>query len=579
MADIKLKNTANTEFSISHNGTRGAKAVTSDQIVVAVETIEDFPASPEIGDTVIVKDLNRGGTFIYDDTQSAVNNGGTVFDGWVRQYSGAVNVKWFGASILRTDNNVPIQLALSSFNVVVTDKEYVTEATIVIASGKKLLGENYVTSQIIISTDNVAIQLLGAFSEAHNILVKSSGTHTKNLVEIGSALTRSDRAHVSNLYVTDAGNDGIQVINGNLGTIENIRSTNNGNDGINFNRDISADNHNWTLQGYIDCIENTRDGLHVDSGIAASDTNASKSHFISATCQGNGRYGLYVGSRSNLIQIYAENNGTRDIYIDTYGYGNKIDIVEGTHTNNGTGNTISNHSANANYLRSIKGLWLMQGGTGGGYSILDDDGTAGVYNVEKSAIRRINHNYHGSSGQWDVYHQNTGGGTLVFRIGGRLFPTVDNSYTIGDASVRWATIYAGTGTINTSDDREKTYRDITEAETLVAKELKSLMKSFKFNDSIEEKGIDKARIHYGTSAQSVKATFEKHGLVADDYAILCYDEWEAEYEQVIDVEAELDEEGNIIKEATYKNGDLIREAGDRYGIRYEELLCFIISAM
>lgn len=34
MADIKLKNTANTEFSISHNGARGAKAVTSDQIVV-----------------------------------------------------------------------------------------------------------------------------------------------------------------------------------------------------------------------------------------------------------------------------------------------------------------------------------------------------------------------------------------------------------------------------------------------------------------------------------------------------------------------------------------------------------------
>ena len=97
MADIKLKNTANTEFSISHNGTRGAKAVTSDQIVVAVETINDFPANAETGDTVIVKDMNRGGTFIYDATQSAVNNSGTIFDGWVRQYSGAVNVKWFGA--------------------------------------------------------------------------------------------------------------------------------------------------------------------------------------------------------------------------------------------------------------------------------------------------------------------------------------------------------------------------------------------------------------------------------------------------------------------------------------------------
>ena len=97
MADIKLKNTANTEFSISHNGTRGAKAVTSDQIVVAVETINDFPANAETGDTVIVKDNNRGGTFIYDATKSAVNNGGTVFNGWARQYDGAVNVKWFGA--------------------------------------------------------------------------------------------------------------------------------------------------------------------------------------------------------------------------------------------------------------------------------------------------------------------------------------------------------------------------------------------------------------------------------------------------------------------------------------------------
>lgn len=113
MADIKLKNTANTEFSISHNGTRGAKSVTSDQIVVAVETIEDFPTNPETGDTVIVKDQSRGGTFIYDATQSAVNNSGTIFNGWVRQYSGSVNVKWFGFKGDNTDETTLLNNILS----------------------------------------------------------------------------------------------------------------------------------------------------------------------------------------------------------------------------------------------------------------------------------------------------------------------------------------------------------------------------------------------------------------------------------------------------------------------------------
>jgi lysophospholipase L1-like esterase len=44
-----------------------------------------------------VKDLNRGGTFIWSSTGTA--NGGTVFAGatgfWNRQYSGAINPKWF----------------------------------------------------------------------------------------------------------------------------------------------------------------------------------------------------------------------------------------------------------------------------------------------------------------------------------------------------------------------------------------------------------------------------------------------------------------------------------------------------
>jgi hypothetical protein len=103
------------------------------------------------------------------------------------------------------------------------------------------------------------------------------------------------------------------------------------------------------------------------------------------------------------------------------------------------------------------------------------------------------------------------------------------------------------------------------------------MKKFKFNDAIESKGLDGARIHFGASAQTVKAIFEKHGLVAEDYAILCYDEWEAEYEQVVITDAVLDEDGTVITPAVTENGTLISAAGNRYGLRYEELLSFIIG--
>lgn len=148
-------------------------------------------------------------------------------------------------------------------------------------------------------------------------------------------------------------------------------------------------------------------------------------------------------------------------------------------------------------------------------------------------------------------------------VNGNILPTYDNNQNLGSAILRYATIYAGTGTINTSDDREKTYLDITDIEKKVALEIKANMKKFKFNDAIKLKG-DSARIHFGASAQTVKSIFEKYGLDALNYAILCYDEWE-EQEEI------KDESGNIVQEYL--------PAGNRYGLRYEELLSFIIGCI
>ena len=96
---------------------------------ITLDTVDDLATYTGTG-LVIVKDIDRGGNFvsktgieINPNTGSLyVANGGTVFAKlgggfWVRQYSGALNVKWFGAKgdwngTNGTDDTVAIQKAL-----------------------------------------------------------------------------------------------------------------------------------------------------------------------------------------------------------------------------------------------------------------------------------------------------------------------------------------------------------------------------------------------------------------------------------------------------------------------------------
>lgn len=144
-----------------------------------------------------------------------------------------------------------------------------------------------------------------------------------------------------------------------------------------------------------------------------------------------------------------------------------------------------------------------------------------------------------------------------------LRPFSDNNRKLGDATFRWSEVYAGSGTINTSDEREKSFEAVNDAEKAVAIELKSMIRKFRFNDSISRKG-DGARIHFGVGAQSVAGAFRKHGLNPESYALFCYDEWDSIPEIV-------DEDGVVTQPAV--------AAGNRFGIRYDELFAFIISSL
>ena len=153
-----------------------------------------------------------------------------------------------------------------------------------------------------------------------------------------------------------------------------------------------------------------------------------------------------------------------------------------------------------------------------------------------------------------------------------MIPKTDNDKSLGDASNRFSTVYAGTGTINTSDERLKTeLLDINEKEKKCALELKLALKKFKFIESVEKKGED-ARIHFGIGAQTVRNIFESCGLHASNYALFCFDEWEEKEEITQEVKDNSGIENTIVIQE-------YQSSGNRFGIRYDELIVFIISSI
>ncbi|MFS9668747.1 tail fiber domain-containing protein, partial [Klebsiella pneumoniae] len=118
-----------------------------------------------------------------------------------------------------------------------------------------------------------------------------------------------------------------------------------------------------------------------------------------------------------------------------------------------------------------------------------------------------------------------------------------------------------------SDEREKQQiASLTDAEMTAAKAISKLFKTFKWNDSVTEKG-DNARTHAGVIAQQVETAMSDAGLDASDYAFFINTTWwetqtevaaveaveaqDAVYEDVVipAVEEVLDDDGNIVTEA------------------------------
>jgi hypothetical protein len=198
---------------------------------------------------------------------------------------------------------------------------------------------------------------------------------------------------------------------------------------------------------------------------------------------------------------------------------------------------------------------------------------------------------------------------MLINASGNVLAGADNTQSLGGASKRWSVVYAGTGTINTSDAREKTPVDEFTADELnAANQLSKEIGTYKFLSAVAKKG-DAARKHVGMTVQRAIEIMEANNLDPFAYGFICYDEWEEQtvdhpaveavegkeaWTETVEHEAELDENGEVIKEAWVEvieheaieaveakdaYTEVTQEAGNRYSFRPDEMLFFIARGL
>lgn len=186
-------------------------------------------------------------------------------------------------------------------------------------------------------------------------------------------------------------------------------------------------------------------------------------------------------------------------------------------------------------------------------------------------------------------------------IGRGLFPAADNAHDVGQAATAYRTVYARTGTINTSDARLKCdFRDLTPVEIAAARDIARAIGTYRWRDAVDSKGAA-AREHIGPTVQRAIEIMQAHGLDPFSYGFICHDEWEQEAIEHPAIEARyavpateaasevLDSLGNVVTPATPANPgfpavearaaytEVTQQAGDRYAFRYDELAMFIAA--
>ena len=146
--------------------------------------------------------------------------------------------------------------------------------------------------------------------------------------------------------------------------------------------------------------------------------------------------------------------------------------------------------------------------------------------------------------------------TGAIRIGIQSY--THNMYMFADGTWTWD----GTACQITSDQRLKQQIVEIDDKLLDAWEDVNLVQ-FKYNDAVDQKGKDNARLHTGYVVQQINKACKSHNVDISEYGLYCHEEYPEETEEV-----EVTQDDGT----TTKERKVIREASEHYSLRYTEAL-------
>ena len=297
----------NTGSIVVNNGVYGAN-VAAGTIVVA-----QAGGTGSTGNYLVNGEQTVSSEFMTSD------NGGTIIVDqagrrWYRQYSGAVNVRWFGATGNgTTDDTAAIQQAENNTNQILyfpAGKYLINTTGIVKKTGVSWTGDGRFQSVIVAETATWYGNVVGSISDVSNLTISNIGFDTSG-VTLGAASTTSGVVSALNFFtgsqveITNCAFVGIQLWGLFFGGGSNVQITKNY-----FSRASASANFN--------------------EGILTNPTNAQCNNFVI-----DGNVLENTGMAPIIYNSIVSNN-----FITGWGYGSGITMGLGTYRNAITGNFI-----------------------------------------------------------------------------------------------------------------------------------------------------------------------------------------------------------------------------------------------